>query len=109
MPQNRWYASLFYDLGGLDAGATVHYVRQHRDSDLRSVARKVREWTTLDTGGLNYDLWPCLHPRPPPNEVPGYAKDTVVTMRRQAAITDKNAIPVSTAGLQSMRAARLAQ
>src|SRR5262249_19661545 len=27
-PQNRWYASLFYDLGGLDAGAIVHYVGQ---------------------------------------------------------------------------------
>ncbi len=32
LPKNRWYASLFYDLGGLDAGATVHYIGQYRDS-----------------------------------------------------------------------------
>ena len=27
-PRNRWYTSVFYDLGGLDAGATVHYIGQ---------------------------------------------------------------------------------
>src|SRR5438477_6027374 len=28
-PRNRWYTSVFYDLGGLDAGATVHYIGQY--------------------------------------------------------------------------------
>jgi hypothetical protein len=46
LPQNRWYASMFYDLGGLDAGATVHFIGQM--SDLSDPARKIREWTTLD-------------------------------------------------------------
>ena len=29
-PRNRWYTSVFYDLGGLDAGATVHYIGQYQ-------------------------------------------------------------------------------
>ena len=44
-PRNHWYASLFYDLGGLDTGAIVHYVGQYWDQDK---SRKIREWTTLD-------------------------------------------------------------
>ena len=44
-PRNHWYASLFYDLGGLDTGAIVHYVGQYWDNDK---SRKIREWTTLD-------------------------------------------------------------
>ena len=33
-PRNHWYASLFYDLGGLDTGAIVHYVGQYWDNDI---------------------------------------------------------------------------
>ena len=73
LPQNRWYASLFYDLGGLDAGATVHYVGQYRDSDLLSVSRKVREWTTLDLM-VNYNL-ALPHPATT-NKFAGYARDS---------------------------------
>ena len=45
--------SLFYDLGGLDAGATVHFVGQYYDKNLDfpiplERTRKIREWTTLD-------------------------------------------------------------
>ena len=69
MPQNRWYASVFYDLGGLDAGATVHFVGQM--SDTSDPARKIREWTTLDLV-VNY----TFHlPQPVTEPVPGYAKD----------------------------------
>ena len=46
-PQNRWYASLFYDLGGLDAGAIVHYIGQYSNVPAAN-DRKIREWTTLD-------------------------------------------------------------
>src|SRR5205823_14545496 len=35
-PQNRWYASLFYDLGGLDAGAIVR--SEEHTSELQSLA-----------------------------------------------------------------------
>ena len=31
-PRNRWYTSVFYDLGGLDAGAIVHYIGQYNDN-----------------------------------------------------------------------------
>src|SRR5439155_17340550 len=46
LPKNRWYASLFYDLGGLDVGATVHFVGQYYDLELAGFNRKIREWTT---------------------------------------------------------------
>jgi len=88
-PQNRWYASLFYDLGGLDAGAIVHYVGQYSDSD----HRKIREWTTLDLV-VNY----TFHlPQPVTEPVPGYASGG----GKSAEMTDraeKDVLPVSTAG-----------
>jgi hypothetical protein len=87
-PQNRWYASLFYDLGGLDAGAIVHYIGQYSDGD-----RKIREWTTLDLI-LNYTF--NLPASTAQNEVPGFARNG----RKNAKTSgdkDKNAIPVSTA------------
>src|SRR6266550_4426266 len=31
-PRDRWYTSVFYDLGGLDAGAIVHYIGQYWDA-----------------------------------------------------------------------------
>jgi iron complex outermembrane recepter protein len=88
-PRNHWYASLFYDLGGLDTGLIVHYVGQYW-ADLAH-SRKIREWTTLDLV-VNY----TFHLPPPVTElVPGYAKDggnNAVTKDRQ----DKDVMPVST-------------
>ena len=43
-PKNRWNASLFYDLGGLDAGATVHFVGQMDDDSVVAWALKVAKF-----------------------------------------------------------------
>jgi len=86
-PQNRWYASLLYDLGGLDAGATVHYVGQYSDDP------KIREWTTLDLI-LNYTF--NLPASTAPNDVPGYARNGGKNAKTSGD-KDKNVIPVSTA------------
>ena len=54
-PHNRFYASAFYDLGGLDTGVTVHYIGQGSDGPPlvmpppHFAPRKIREWTTVDT------------------------------------------------------------
>src|SRR5439155_312731 len=58
LPRDRAYFSLFWDgpadtwLGGIDAGATVHYTGQYHDTvDLDLIhgqGRLVREWITLD-------------------------------------------------------------
>ena len=51
LPHNRIYGSLFYDLGGLDTGVTVHYTGQGSDiAELTNsgLPRKIREWTTAD-------------------------------------------------------------
>jgi iron complex outermembrane recepter protein len=88
-PRNRWYASLFYDLGGLDAGATVHYVGQYWDNDK---SRKIREWTTLDLI-VNYTFNLA---QPAVGQVPGYAKGGVKNVEIKEG-KDKNAMPVSTA------------
>jgi outer membrane receptor protein involved in Fe transport len=94
LPQNRWYASVFYDLGGLDAGATVHFIGQISDNS--DPARKIREWTTLDLV-VNYTF---RLPQPVIEQVPGYAKD-----RGNNAGTkngeDKDVMPVSTAAYNS--------
>jgi iron complex outermembrane recepter protein len=94
-PRNRWYASLFYDLGGLDAGLIVHYVGQYWDFGafpFTGNSRKIREWTTLDLV-VNY----TFHlPQPAIEPVPGYSKD----VEKNAEMTereDKNVTPVSTA------------
>ena len=98
LPKDRWYASVFYDLGGLDAGATVHFVSQMYDQLFfePGLTRKIREWTTLDLV-LNY----TFHlPRPVTEPVPGYAKDVdnnADTKDRE----DKNVMPVSTAEYSS--------
>jgi len=93
-PRNRWYASLFYDLGGLDTGFVVHYVGQYWDGDKLlddPTSRKIREWTTLDLV-LNY----TFHlPKPVTEPVPGYIKDA----SKNSEVTDredKNVTPVST-------------
>jgi iron complex outermembrane recepter protein len=102
LPRNRWYASLFYDLGGLDAGATVHYVSQMWDQLLFTPAftlgltRKISEWTTLDLV-LNY----TFHlPQPVTGLVPGYAKDATKNVQMTDG-EDKNVTPVSTAEYSS--------
>jgi hypothetical protein len=87
-PQNRWYASLFYDLGGFDAGAIVHYIGQYSNGD-----RKIREWTTLDLI-LNYTF--NLPASAAQNEVAGYAKNGGTNVK-VADGKDKNVRPVSTA------------
>jgi len=67
-PRNHCYASVFYDLGGLDTGVIVHYVGQYLDNDL---SRRIREWTTFDLV-VNYTFHLSKQVTEP---VPGYAKD----------------------------------
>ena len=93
LPQNRWYASVFYDLGGLDAGATVHYTGQYWDADF---VRKVREWTTLDLI-VNYTF---RLPQSATEQVPGYTKDRSNNAEMKDR-EDKNVMPVSTAEYSS--------
>ena len=91
LPQNRWYTSVFYDLGGLDAGATVHFIGQM--SNLEDPAHKIREWTTLDLI-VNYTF--NLPASAAQNEVAGYARDG----GKNTELKDgeaKSVMPVSTA------------
>lgn len=107
LPHWKGYGSLFYDLGGLDTGATVHYVGQYDDgnnpytdpsgpvgtSDFTNngKSRKVREWTTLDlVVSYTFNL-PCPEVQP----VPGYSKDGGKNVKKDGK--DKNVMPVSTA------------
>jgi iron complex outermembrane receptor protein len=92
-PKHRCYASLFYDLGGLDTGLVVHYVGQYWDND---TSRKIREWTTLDLV-LNYTFHLPKHLAEP---VPGYAKDAGKNVG-MAGREDKGDNPVSTAEYSS--------
>ncbi len=103
-PQNRLYVSAFYDLGGLDAGVTVHYIGQGHDFPFSTGAdekvdipphapdpfpRKVREWTTLDAI-VSYSF---NFPAPAPeNQGAGYAGVAGTTEGK-----DKNALPPATA------------
>lgn len=101
---NRWYASLFYDgpegtwLGGLDTGATVHYVGQYWDTrgfeaQPNITNRKVREWITLDY------LVQYTFNMPAPTaatDVAGLAKDGGKNVKMHDG-KDKNVMPVSTA------------
>ena len=91
-PQNRWYASLFYDAGGLDAGATVHFIGQMDDGSsvtLGGQPRKIREWTTLDLiANYTFNL-----PQPVTGEVPGYGSENRETKDSKG----KSVRPISTA------------
>jgi outer membrane receptor protein involved in Fe transport len=98
LAKNRWFTSLFYDLGGLDAGATVHFIGQMYDKNLDAPTialqrtRKIREWTTLDLI-INYTF---NLPQPVTGQIPGYAMDG----GKNAEMKDgkgKNVSPVSTA------------
>lgn len=74
LPHNRLYTSLFYDLGGLDAGVIVHYIGQGDDVIFQKnqVIRKIREWTTFDAiVSYTFNL-PAVTA---PNPVPGFVKD----------------------------------
>jgi len=110
LPHNRIYASLFYDLGSLDAGVTVHYIGQGSDvpgstnldfrkgivvppGGLDPFPRKIREWTTVDAI-ISYTFRvaaPVVE-----NPVAGVAKDGGKSVNRGDG-TDKNVMPVSTA------------
>jgi outer membrane receptor for ferrienterochelin and colicin len=91
---------VFYDLGGLDTGFTVHYIGQYWDdpfSTTNGKPRKIREWTTLDWI-LNYTFnFPASAAQ---NEVAGYAKDggNNATMKGGK---DNKVMPVSTAEYSS--------
>ncbi len=110
---NRWYSSLYYDgaegswLGGLDTGATVHYVGQYWDTKGFEAAgpplpnghnpgndnRKIREWVTLDL------LAQYTFNMPAPTsagDVAGSSKDGGKNVRMHEG-KDKNVMPVSTA------------
>jgi iron complex outermembrane receptor protein len=116
LPHNRAYASAFYDgpvdtwLGGLDVGATVHYTGQYEDDNIDltgapkpqqprigpdgftgKLARKVREWITLDLiASYTFNLPSSLTAK-----VPGLAKDGSKNMNSGGK--EKNVLPVSTA------------
>ena len=113
LPHNRAYVSLFYDgpadtwLAGFDAGATVHYTGQYEDNNgaltgsskpqtPRSgpfpwLARKVREWVTLDLiASYTFNLQP-----PVAAQVPGLAKDGGKNLKKDG--NEKNVTTVSTA------------
>jgi len=97
-PHNRLYTSAFYDLSGLDAGVTVHYIGQGGESDalLNPVGlpgRKIREWTTVDVISSYTFNFPAPATE---NQVAGYAKDGGKTVKMKDG-KDKNLMPVSTA------------
>ena len=81
LPHTRAFASAFWDgpagtwLAGFDIGATVHYTGQYQDDNIDlgpALARKIREWTTLDLiASYTFNL-----PAPvAQQEVAGFAKD----------------------------------
>jgi outer membrane receptor protein involved in Fe transport len=113
LPWNRANFSLFYDgppdtwMQGLDVGAVVHYTGQYEDDNVsltrsptpqmpRSgpypwIARKVREWITLDLiASYTFNLPPVA-----PAPVPGFAKDGGKNFRMKDG-KEKNVMPVST-------------
>jgi iron complex outermembrane receptor protein len=103
LPHNRLYGSVFYDLGGLDAGVTVHYIGQGSDvpgtgtptarNDFNGFDRKIREWTTADAlMSYTFNLSTPLTG----NQVAGYAKDGGKTVKMKDG-KEKSLMPVSTA------------
>jgi iron complex outermembrane receptor protein len=101
LAKNRWFTSLFYDFGGLDAGATVHFVGQMYDknNDLPMAlqrTRKIREWTTLDLI-VNYTF---NLPQPVIDKIPGCARDG----SKNAEVKDshvQSGMPISSAEYKS--------
>jgi outer membrane receptor protein involved in Fe transport len=99
-PHNRFYTGLYYDLGGLDTGVTVHYIGQ--GSDIASFTtngepRKIREWTTVDAiASYTFNLSAAVTE----NRVGGYAKDGGKTVSMNDG-KEKSLLPVSTAQYNS--------
>ena len=102
LPHTRAFASAFWDgpadtwLAGFDIGATVHYTGQYQDDNLDLgpvLARKIREWTTLDLiASYTFNL-----PAPvAQQEVAGYAKDGGKNVKMPDG-KEKNVVPISTA------------
>ena len=105
LPHTRAFASAFWDgpagtwLAGFDVGATVHYTGQYQDDNIDShrtalaLARKIREWTTLDLiASYTFNL-----PAPvAQQEVAGYAKDGGKNVKMPDG-KEKNVVPISTA------------
>jgi iron complex outermembrane recepter protein len=102
LPHTRAFASAFWDgpantwLAGVDIGATVHYTGQYQDDNLDLgpvLARKIREWTTLDLiASYTFKL-----PAPVSQQgVPGYAKDGGQNVKMPDG-KEKDALPISTA------------
>jgi outer membrane receptor protein involved in Fe transport len=102
LPHTRAFTSAFWDgpantwLAGFDIGATVHYTGQYQDDNLELgpvLARKIREWTTLDLiASYTFNL-----PAPmTQQEVAGYDKDGGKNVKQPDG-KEKNVLPVSTA------------
>ena len=102
LPHTRAFASAFWDgpagtwLAGFDIGATVHYTGQYQDDNLDLgpvLARKIREWTTLDLiASYTFNL-----PAPvAQQEVAGFAKDGGKNVKMPDG-KEKNVLPISTA------------
>jgi hypothetical protein len=105
LPHHKLYASAYYDLGGLDAGVTLHFISQGSDLPFSTGAdqranippgapdpfpRKIREWISLDAL-VSYTF---SFPEPSSqNDVAGSAKDG----GKSASLTSKEAMSVSTA------------
>jgi len=95
---NRFYVSAFYDLGGLDAGVTVHYFGQGSEAAAFPATfdlppRKIREWTTVDAIiSYTFNLaTPVVE-----NQVAGYTKDGGKSVSTKDG-KGKNVTPTSTA------------
>jgi iron complex outermembrane recepter protein len=96
LPHNRFYASAFYDLGGLDTGVTVHYVGQGSDiADFTTDGqpRKIREWTTVDAI-VSYTF--NVAAPVTENQVAGYAKNGGKNVNLKDG-KEKSLMPISTA------------
>ena len=131
LPRNRANFSLFYDgpadtwLGGLDAGAVVHWIGQYEDDNQSIVGSKPQTPRTIPAGSSvtvtrtgetfgpgqespfarKVASWTTLdlilnytfnYPAPAPAEVPGYAKDGGKNVQMKDG-KEKNVVPVSTA------------
>jgi iron complex outermembrane recepter protein len=98
-PHNRFYASAFYDLAGLDTGVTVHYIGQGSDGPPllnpppHFAPRKIREWTTVDALVSYTFKMPAAVTA---NPVAGYAKDGGKNVEMKDG-KDKSLMPLSTA------------
>lgn len=99
LTHNRGYASVFYDLGGLDTGVTVNYIGQYNDLTSATNSgnpRKVREWITVDLiASYEFNLAEPMAK----SEVAGYSKDggKNVKSKKEGKESKNVSAPVSTA------------